>query len=937
MFSVCRCFSESQVHKVLHLIGLCLHEEERYAKTKSLNEELDSSVASLRRVNFIETARKFDIPALLEQLVGNQRIDSHKELLAWMLDKWRVLTGEQKVKSGDLGDLEKDAAKAMTSVMTATAESELSRKKKAAAEARRAKILAQMKSAQNNFMKENAELFEETPSGLEKRRDESMSSIDTMEVSTVDEKEETMQVTLGPNKSSSVTTDSTFTCILCQEEETLSAEGQALVMAAFVQRSKVLNRRRRDQRQQSTSEESAEKTSGLYSSCLVLLSDMPSAPYTSSCGHIMHSRCWRKFYDDILNHERQRSRMRHPHSFDVDRGEFLCPLCRCLSNAVIPLIPQFHVLQPQQQSGGVEKPVTPVDMPFSEWLQALMIVIKYKRKLSETPTKSEDLTHTCPMIYESALGQVVSSPSLKTQETVSRKRYYTCPLDQVIQELDQLHHDSRSFARLFTDHEGNELQFSDSVFEMMNLFSQAVCRVGLEDGLTYHVSHDERIPLMVWQTCAYTVHSIVWSVLEKGRSVLGPLSSRHHDCLSGLTRLCGVLGSNFGDPKVIRSHALKLLSTLLEVDAADLSILEFDAFGMLVALTFSLPSLFNETHAAALPSANVQDQHILQLLLLVHLVQILLTTDQFTTPPDSEELADDDDSSRHEVAPILDLLQVVRKPVGFSSDSDGSEGLDAWCVWNDVKVASLPFLRCCVLFYHHLFNVPSSKCSSVGVKHFEDDEFEVLMGYLGLPTTPRQLLNSPHLCSLARRWANHPNVRTALSPYGSMTSPVTYPMRLTPLVSLPQDYSELINSVSNFTCPKSVAEDSRVPAMCLVCGEVICSQSYCCQEMLDGREMVGACTAHADRCGAGNGIFLRVRECKMILLSGRKKGCFIQPPYLDRYGETDIGLKRGNPLTLSPERLSKIQRLWLNHAIPEEISHVVESNMVYVGTPWQHL
>ena len=35
----------------------------------------------------------------------------------------------------------------------------------------------------------------------------------------------------------------------------------------------------------------------------------------------------------------------HPQSFDVNKNEFLCPLCRCLSNTVIPILPQFHVLQ----------------------------------------------------------------------------------------------------------------------------------------------------------------------------------------------------------------------------------------------------------------------------------------------------------------------------------------------------------------------------------------------------------------------------------------------------------------------------------------------------------------------------------------------------------------------------------------------------------------
>lgn len=51
-------------------------------------------------------------------------------------------------------------------------------------------------------------------------------------------------------------------------------------------------------------------------------------------------------------------------------------------------------------------------------------------------------------------------------------------------------------------------------------------------------------------------------------------------------------------------------------------------------------------------------------------------------------------------------------------------------------------------------------------------------------------------------------------------------------------------------------------------------QSYCCQtEFPEGsRVMVGACTYHAHYCGAGTGIFLRVRECKILLLSGRIKG-----------------------------------------------------------------
>ena len=116
------------------------------------------------------------------------------------------------------------------------------------------------------------------------------------------------------------------------------------------------------------------------------------------------------------------------------------------------------------------------------------------------------------------------------------------------------------------------------------------------------------------------------------------------------------------------------------------------------------------------------------------------------------------------------------------------------------------------------------------------------------------------------------------------------------------------------SCPKSDGDDSRAPTMCLVCGTMLCSQSYCCQTEMDNAT-VGAATAHAQTCGAGTGIFLRlvsdarcntitqslyhsVRECQVLLMSGRTKGCFFAPPYLDDYGETDQGLRLVVVITL---------------------------------------
>ena len=47
-------------------------------------------------------------------------------------------------------------------------------------------------------------------------------------------------------------------------------------------------------------------------------------------------------------------------------------------------------------------------------------------------------------------------------------------------ELEQLHHDGKSFSKLFTVAEGGELSFDTTVYEFMNVFSQATYRIGLE-------------------------------------------------------------------------------------------------------------------------------------------------------------------------------------------------------------------------------------------------------------------------------------------------------------------------------------------------------------------------------------------------------------------------------------------------------------------------
>lgn len=61
--------------------------------------------------------------------------------------------------------------------------------------------------------------------------------------------------------------------------------------------------------------------------------------HVSSCGHMMHSDCWQGFYKSVITKERRALRMVPYFSVDIARNEFLCPLCGCISNTVLPVMP----------------------------------------------------------------------------------------------------------------------------------------------------------------------------------------------------------------------------------------------------------------------------------------------------------------------------------------------------------------------------------------------------------------------------------------------------------------------------------------------------------------------------------------------------------------------------------------------------------------------
>ncbi len=75
---------------------------------------------------------------------------------------------------------------------------------------------------------------------------------------------------------------------------------------------------------------------GLKSTLLSLNNSWRGGIHIQSCGHHMHYDC-RQSYCETL---KQQGRIARDQALDTDHGEFICPMCRQMANALLPVPPE---------------------------------------------------------------------------------------------------------------------------------------------------------------------------------------------------------------------------------------------------------------------------------------------------------------------------------------------------------------------------------------------------------------------------------------------------------------------------------------------------------------------------------------------------------------------------------------------------------------------
>ncbi|KAK6024217.1 ATP-dependent Clp protease adaptor protein ClpS, partial [Ostertagia ostertagi] len=295
----------------LFLIGMALQEQAR----------------DPNRFVFTEVAEKEEILRSLESLSGSAEVATHADLLWWTIQKYKEVqrlstTGQTTERRGEVIDSQESPNDAKA-------------KRAARAAKMREQAMLKMSKMQKSFLKV---LETENPASTEPAVQDGILAEfrgDDDEDFVSKQQDHGFPVCLGPQRSRvEEVLPRKVTCILCQEEETLSPEnGKAFVCAAYVQKSLLFA--------QQGEPETEAKLRDLAPANLLFGVD------ASTCSHTMHYECFHSLSETLLSRERQRPRQQmvlNQKMVDPEVGEYLCPLCKRLSNTAMPLLPALQLM-----------------------------------------------------------------------------------------------------------------------------------------------------------------------------------------------------------------------------------------------------------------------------------------------------------------------------------------------------------------------------------------------------------------------------------------------------------------------------------------------------------------------------------------------------------------------------------------------------------------
>ncbi|KAI1004495.1 E3 ubiquitin-protein ligase [Podosphaera aphanis] len=969
---------EAFLQAVLHLVLIAISEDKSNENEDSESSDksfVHISLTRIARSNFIRNAPSSrTIATVLEILSRKEEYKACHPKISLALQKMKSKRQRAFETAFGLIGVPIDRISAGSPGQNNATE-DRERKKQAALE-RQAKVIAQFQEQQKIFLdnQENIDWGEEESNDSEVEQ----------------ESEDKDQKTYFPYPSG--------TCILCQEE---TKDGRLYGTFALMMNSNILrqtefndpdymreltkipsslDRSAEKIRPFGVASENREKVIKLNSTGDQIQSErysvgkgFPSAstitgPVSTGCGHIMHFKCFAVYYG--ASHRRHQHQIARHHPENLKFNEFVCPLCKALGNAFLPII----------WSPKREVPLShyKVERSFEDWVRysrstprleavnsatvgshcsrALEYFMEYNKRVLPV----QMISRISELLLE-AWGQPVSpqphqisayndmgvNPSNRTTGPaglVSNANYTNLvlsPLTELVESYrgltDTMRKNKLPTVHKFSNYvpgqpgqpvrsnialqnfETNDVIGSDTLAKILAFSISAVeiqqRGVATLPGTTFLETVPQQA-LIHLRILAETASSVV--------------------SISGI-RAAGdnVITQEFSDD--YENQAAQLFLHARKFTSSDSYLLGQDIFVFLTECSLCL-----------VPIDNMDILLVVRLCYLAELVKVAIKMERHAGSNSPYRLwlqraMHEFWSAKSSGSPLIGspfrnfCSQInewtVNREDWTSATHLEKVAIDQPCFDGEqsyraiMRKYALTFLRKVVLLLHVHHGILFHNQTSISP---DADELDRLTEALQLPHFDQMccLENSPNLASLIEGWISQippatPDSWNSIFPI-SLSHPAIFE-----LVGLPKNYDVLMEETMKRRCP-TTGKDISDPMLCLFCGVIICGQSVCClkQGERGGRTMeIGGGQQHIEKCQKNIALFLNIRKC-CVFYAHNISGSWMVAPYINKYGEVDPGLRHSRQLFLNQKRYDALLRnVWLGHGIPSVVSRKLEMDI----------
>jgi E3 ubiquitin-protein ligase UBR1 len=616
-------------------------------------------------------------------------------------------------------------------------------------------------------------------------------------------------------------------------------------------------------------------------------------PVTTGCGHIMHYTCFEAYLQ--ATQRRHVSQIARNHPERPELKEFMCPLCKALGNVFLPVIwKPKKVVHP-----GALKTVS----PFEEWIQT-QLVTAYKSNSVAAGKAPVDLTHGQKVLYDYGDREFIQPLASRLPDLLNLSQVaLAVPLTSLQQQprftvpafLGVTQDDSQLPG--LVSRESSPISQNFPMVELVKVYQRLKDTFranGIHSTFTYpHTPASAVEDLTHTDSLAQALGNSIAAAEIAQRGVLSVflrntlIDNISTQTLTHLRVFSETVSSYIAIGSLRNNVPTKTMEEYLESQRRqarqlfvghpgifDPEVLSFD-LKHVAPLLCQDPFIFLTECSVGMATASDLDiHHIMRLCYLAEIVRVVytfLSTLQLPSQSTNEtsrgqarfqnpeqfinrDKVDNVLSSPDQLNNLLFFVCMIHN-VSAMKDSPASLDIDNMHVpsrFKDLNFLSiiqtmvstyaLPFLRKAAILMHVRYGI---ELPSTPAEHTDDPELVRLSSLLDLPSLDEIFssfaIRTPagHTTrSVVGGWLRHLLWAQAGNVPAKHTISLSHPA-IFELVGLPKNYDTLTDEAIRRKCP-TTGKELTDPALCLFCGEIMCSQAVCC--MTDKHR--GGCNQH---------------------------------------------------------------------------------------------